>query len=394
MIRILKNKRNVSKNKQPSRIPRATKLGLVLAGTLAASAAAHAQSNVTLYGILSVGVVYTNNATGHSQTQMMSGPQQNPRFGIRGTEDLGSGLSALFVLENGFSMTNGAALQGGRMFGRQAYVGLSSRQMGTVTFGRQYDEVAHNTAVFQSGVVFGAFGAHVGDNDNIFNTFRLNNSARYESPDIHGLQFAGQYAFSNAAGNFSGNSAWSVGSAYKLPSAQFSAAYTKLRYPEDPENLSGAVDNNGYGLTSPFLQSPVSRAAVNGQGILATAASYTFGTWTAAAIYSNTSFSYLDHTGLRLQNFEVSLRKFLTPAFLVGAGYVYTMGKYNANDEKLHYHQVNLGTDYFLSKRTDVYLDAIYQRAGGGAQVAQIFTLSPSTSKSQLAVILGMRHKF
>jgi predicted porin len=63
------------------------------------------------------------------------------RWGLRGAEDLGGGLKAIFVLENGFSVQNGRLAQDGREFGRQAYVGVGSTQFGTVTLGRQYDSL-------------------------------------------------------------------------------------------------------------------------------------------------------------------------------------------------------------------------------------------------------------
>ena len=69
----------------------------------------------------------------------VNGPMQTPRWGLRGVEDLGDGLSTVFVMESGFSMTNGTASQNGRMFGRQVYVGLQSNDYGTITLGRQYD---------------------------------------------------------------------------------------------------------------------------------------------------------------------------------------------------------------------------------------------------------------
>jgi predicted porin len=111
---------------------------------------AHAQSNVTLYGIIDTGVNYTNNVQtaktatglkGGSQVAMIEGGSaglQGSRWGLRGTEDLGGGLKSLFVLESGFYSNNGALTQGGAMFGRQAYVGLSN-SIGTLTLGRQYD---------------------------------------------------------------------------------------------------------------------------------------------------------------------------------------------------------------------------------------------------------------
>ena len=68
------------------------------------------------------GIDYTNNVGGHSAWQMASGFAQGSRWGLKGTEDPGGGYSALFQLENGFNVNNGTLAQGGRMFGRQAYV--------------------------------------------------------------------------------------------------------------------------------------------------------------------------------------------------------------------------------------------------------------------------------
>lgn len=68
---------------------------------------AHAQSSVTLYGLIDAGIVYTNNANGASLWRLNSGTVNGSRVGFRGTEDLGGGLKALFVLENGFNVNNG-----------------------------------------------------------------------------------------------------------------------------------------------------------------------------------------------------------------------------------------------------------------------------------------------
>jgi predicted porin len=55
---------------------------------------------------------------------------------------------------------------------------------------------------------------------------------------------------------------------------------------------------------------------------------------------------------------------------------------------------VNTGVDYLLSKRTDLFLVGIYQKAAGDAQYAQIYSLSPSTTKSQVSAVIGLRHKW
>ncbi|VVE55241.1 porin [Pandoraea capi] len=70
---------------------------------------------------------------------MVTGNGLGTRWGLTGTEDPGGGLQSVFKLENGFDSTNGRLLQGSREFGRQAYVGLTSREWGAVLIGRQYD---------------------------------------------------------------------------------------------------------------------------------------------------------------------------------------------------------------------------------------------------------------
>lgn len=75
---------------------------------LVAAGHAHAQSSVTLYGVIDDGLNYTSNARGHSAYAMVSGDSNASNFGLKGSEDLGGGLSAIFTLENGFNANNGA----------------------------------------------------------------------------------------------------------------------------------------------------------------------------------------------------------------------------------------------------------------------------------------------
>ncbi|CUI37738.1 Outer membrane porin protein BP0840 precursor [Achromobacter xylosoxidans] len=105
-----------------------------------ALAATATSSSVQLYGLVDTGLQYLSNGpSGNSKTGMSTGNLSGSRWGLRGTEDLGDDLSTVFVLENGFDSGNGTTMQGGRLFGRQAYVGLSSKSLGRLTLGR------HNT---------------------------------------------------------------------------------------------------------------------------------------------------------------------------------------------------------------------------------------------------------
>lgn len=111
---------------------------LALVGSLAAHSAM-AQSQVSIYGVLDGGLVYTtnSNAAGDSVTKVPGLTGSVPsRLGFRGAEDLGGGLQAVFVLETGLNLDTGTMGQGNRLFGRQAYIGLKNAY-GTIMLGRQ-----------------------------------------------------------------------------------------------------------------------------------------------------------------------------------------------------------------------------------------------------------------
>ena len=111
---------------------------MALLGACACSTT-YAHSSVTLYGVLDTSVAYTGNvnAAGDSQVKIPTLTGSLPsRLGIKGVEDLGGGLQAVFALESGFGVDTGALGQGGRLFGRQSWVGLKGR-FGSVMLGRQ-----------------------------------------------------------------------------------------------------------------------------------------------------------------------------------------------------------------------------------------------------------------
>jgi predicted porin len=109
---------------------------------LCSASAAQAQG-VSIYGVVDTGVERVTNvgATQATVIRMPTITGSSPsRIGFRGTEDLGGGLKTNFVIESGFGPDSGVLNQGGRMFGRQAYVGLSG-PWGALTLGRQYSQI-------------------------------------------------------------------------------------------------------------------------------------------------------------------------------------------------------------------------------------------------------------
>ncbi|AWP68613.1 porin [Bordetella holmesii] len=102
--------------------------------------AAQAADSVTLYGLIDAGIGYEQvkfNGDKQSRFGAVQGVSSGSRFGMRGVEDLGDGLRAVFNLEAGFGPLNGNSQQNGRLFGRQATVGLDSDYWGRLEFGRQ-----------------------------------------------------------------------------------------------------------------------------------------------------------------------------------------------------------------------------------------------------------------
>jgi len=386
---------------------------LALAALGAFAGVAHAQSSVTLYGIVDVGINMNTNSGGYHKYDMSSGVMQGSRFGLRGTEDLGGGLKALFVLENGFDVTNGKLGQGGLMFGRQAYVGLSS-QFGTVTLGRQYDSVVDYVGPFEAGDQWGGYiAAHPGDIDNFNNAYRTNNTIKFTSANYGGLTFGGTYSLGGQAGNFSGNQIWSLGAGYNNGPLQLGVGYLNARTPA----ASGGMFNNGGTITAPnaAVTSPVYGAytSANTYQVVGAGGAYTFGAATIGLTYSNIRFGNLGTTFAQpsvrgqtatFNNGEVNFKYQLTPALLVGAAYDYTRGASIEGASTAQYHQGSLGVDYFLSKRTDVYVIGVYQHAlgevlnaaGNGvvAATAGINGLTGSTSANQFTARVGIRHKF
>ncbi|MGF6756543.1 porin [Paraburkholderia sp. GAS334] len=394
-------------------------LALAALGTFAG--VAHAQSSVTLYGIIDEGFNWTQNSGGSHLYNLTSGVLQGSRFGLRGTEDLGGGLKAIFVLENGFNLSNGALGQAnkgssqGLMFGRQAYVGLSS-QFGTVTLGRQYDSVVDYVGPLEAGDQWGGYiVAHPGDLDNFNNAYRVNNAIKFTSANYAGFTFGGVYSLGGIAGAYSRNQLFSVGAGYNNGPLVLGVAYLNARNPNN-----GFFGDNGQSTpatTTNFISSPVysGYASANTYQVIGAGGAYTFGAATIGATYSNVQFLGLGNASsgpnpggfknsAKFNNGEINFKYQLTPALLVGAAFDYTdassVDRNNGtNTGGAKYFQYALGSDYFLSKRTDVYIVGVYQKASGtdsngGAAVAAINNLTPSKSNTQVTARVGIRHKF
>ncbi|WP_133647347.1 porin [Paraburkholderia flava] len=379
---------------------------LALAALGAFAGVAHAQSSVTLYGIIDEGFNINTNAGGKHLYNLSSGVLQGSRWGLRGTEDLGGGLKAVFVLENGFDVNTGKLGQGGLMFGRQAYVGLSS-PYGTVTAGRQYDSVVDYVGPLEAGDQWGGYiAAHPGDLDNFNNAYRVDNAVKFTSANYGGLTFGGLYSFGGVAGSFSRNQTFSLGAGYNNGPLVLGVGYLNARNPSSATGLFG----NNTTSTAASVTTPVyaGYASANTYQVIGAGGAYTFGAATIGATYSNIKFmnftagAFANQTAT-FNNAELNFKYQLTPALVLGAAYDFTKGSSISGGSAAKYHQFSLGSDYFLSKRTDVYLIGVFQHASGDTLTADgkvieadaaINGLSPSSNRNQLTARVGIRHKF
>ncbi|MFT4068070.1 porin [Paraburkholderia sp.] len=179
--------------------------GILLAGVI--PTVASAQSSVTLYGVTDVFIANFRQGS-QNATSMNSGGGMGSRWGLRGVEDLGGGIQAIFVLESGFNVNNGTLGQGGALFGRQAFVGLRSDTLGTLRFGRLqtpgYDWSLNYDAIGLPSV--GVLGTLAGGDPRTwaFNPFtdpaRVNNGIQYTSPTWHSLTLSAVHSLSGNAG--------------------------------------------------------------------------------------------------------------------------------------------------------------------------------------------------
>ncbi|WP_322050080.1 porin [Paraburkholderia bannensis] len=177
-----------------------------LIGALLPCAAAQAQSSVTLYGVADVFYGYFKNST-TSASSLNSGGAGGSRWGLRVKEDLGGGLSAIAVLESGFNINNGTSGEGGRLFGRQSYVGVDS-PWGSLIAGRLQTEgytwgVTFDPILMAAGSVLGSI---TGEEPRpwIFNPLldpaREDNAVQYASPTWHGISGTLGYSFGSNQG--------------------------------------------------------------------------------------------------------------------------------------------------------------------------------------------------
>jgi len=392
---------------------------LAVAAMTAFAGAAQAQSSVTVYGILDMGYIGTNTrgvtGTGTSPNmktntnQFGNSAEQSSRLGFRGTEDLGGGSSAFFTAEfNLFgtgnslsqetsfrSTTSGTGSTISGLQSRQAFVGLKKNGLGQFSIGNQYTmihEAVGATDPGQQNNVVGSAIYPVAANGTDLTTgaytTRAANALVVKSDNFAGFSAKALYNLSQADSSSNGSNA---------------AATT---------TGGGNVNNNGWGLGADYTwkkllvtanyQSFINRTTNGGfttalnsnDNQTYVGATYDFGILKAYAGWVNRKITTTNSLTAERTAQQIGVRSFVTPTIETWASV--GNGRFSSNTQSgtlapaanpasANFTAYQLGSNYWLSKRTNLY--AIF----GSSQQSSSATI-PSEGANQYAV--GLRHTF
>jgi predicted porin len=361
---------------------------LVRRGSLAlllAAGTAHAQSSVTLYGIVDTGIEYVNNiGAAHQSVWRMPTITGNfpSRWGLTGEEDIGGGNKAIFTLESGFAPSTGTLNQAGRLFGRQSFVGLSTN-WGVLSFGRQY---AMSYWVFVGSDVMGPNAYTAFALDPYLAQARVDNSVAYRVK-FNGFDFGATYSFGRdtapaPAGSNCGSRAPSDANACRDYSAMLRYDGGSWGVSTSYEKIYGGPGATG-GLTSSKLTD--SRLTLNAYGKIQ---GLTIGGGFVRRINDG---RLIDRQS---DFFYAGVSYWITPVlqFVVDGGQL----AYKDTDDTSRVVAARLS--YLLSKRTQLYVSGGHVWNGGNATVTVSGGVAagsdPAPGQGQSGFIVGMRHNF
>ena len=326
---------------------------------LGAVAPALAQSNVTVYGVADVYLQYGKGD--QTQTRLESGGESGSRLGFKGSEDLGGGLSAMFKLESGIALDTGTVTQGGRMWGRQAFVGLAGG-FGSVSAGRQY--TPHFTTIDDADPFGTGAGSAASSGIVTILATRADNSIVYSAPKLGPVSIS-----------LLGSLGEGVTGRFYSANAQYSA------------------DKLDIGLAF-ARQEHFARGEVNASAVILTGA-YDFGAFkVTGGVQSVKNLT-------RAANTDDDRNEFFGGVLVpIGSGTL-TAGAGTGKTKKVggsKATQLSLGYDHSLSKRTNLYVIATGIDNGRvAAYTADAATGSGppvSAGNDVRALLIGVRHRF
>ncbi len=353
----------------------------VLALIYPLSAAAQTAAQTQVYGLLDAGVVAERGCGGAcAHTRLDSGIASGSRLGVRGREELGGGTAAVYTLEAGMLNDSGGADQNGKLFGRQAYVGLDG-PLGMVTLGRQYNLV-YETLI---DVADPFHGGMAGSAANLvsYTTQRYDNTIKYQSPRSRGgWTGAAIYSFGESPYNSKLNRAYGATIGYANGAATLRITHQRK------DNL---LDANG---TTPAVDQSASNTLV--------AANLDFGRFVAYAAYGHSRgdgsspWDMSNPYGAVVQSMPSNNSRDVLLGIAVPMGATTWLASYIHKDDRgganRDADQFAVGASYALSRRTGFYASfaRIQNRNGAGYTVGN----ASSAGHGDRAITVGLRHAF
>ncbi|MFM0079040.1 porin [Paraburkholderia sediminicola] len=378
-----------------------TAISFISAATIVGGWCSTAQAqSVTLYGIVDTGVEYIHNANpaGHSLVRIPPLTGESPsRWGLKGVEPLGNGYKAIFAFENGFTVGTGNSGQGGRLFGRQALVGIDG-PLGVLTFGRQYSMLlwASLYADFIGPNIYGSASL-----DTWLAAPRTDNSVAYRK-SMNGLTVGGSYSFGRDASPTGGSNTPGEGSCAGSIAGNFTACRewsALLQYDANNWGVATAYDrqNGGPGSAVNLFNgiAPLAMtSSSNSDSRLVVDGYLKFEKFMFGAMWINrrVEVNSMSTPSVTSNQFVIEGQYKLTP-FLVFDGLVQRIGD---SQQDTRATMQLLRATYLLSVRTSVYAQiAFLQNSRNGAySIVSAGGAVPAKGTNQSAGMIGIRHFF
>ena len=423
---------------------------LAVAALGAFASAAQAQSSVTVYGILDVGYIGGSSRASSSATTTNGGntkvttnkfgqsAESTSRLGFKGTEDLGGGTSAFFTAEfqlypedqtlSGNSSSAATAASGttttnqtGGLLNRQTFVGLKKNGIGQTAFGTQY------TPVFNAGANTNPNGQNNMIGDLVYagspeisssngagattnsQTNRTSNTWTAQTDNFGGFTGSVMYTLNNTntssaantagqvtAGGNNNSSGWGLGADFTYNKFYVTAAYQALKQLTSATN-NGVTATTGLSVVPAEWKGAQPAAGVAGSAVnvqdnqFLAGATYDFGILKAYAQYISRKATATASSNFYVKRSaeQIGVRSYITPTIEAWASG--SLGRYTAfgvNQPTANMNAWQLGSNYYLSKRTNLY--AIY----GQQIISNSATAAATVSGSASNYAIGVRHTF
>lgn len=357
---------------------------ILAAASMLVAGSAAAQTSVTLYGIADVGIEYANHQVGggNSVVRVSSGNLAGSRWGLRGTEDLGRGLKALFSLESGFDIDTGKSGQGNRLFGRQAFVGLQ-HQYGTLTLGRHIAPFYEFGVIYDPMIIAPKYGLLTQD---IGFVGRADNSVKY----------TGNFGGWTAVALYSTGADSNVAGGSEVPgNSKLGREYSgRISYDGGPFSVGVVYDETNVGTVTSNPDAKLRRASVAGLYVIGNARAYVGYRWARGYDGATLQGAQTGNGNQGSNLYWAGLQYQLTSALSMAAAAYYQDFKNTGSDPWLF----SALLDYTLSKRTDLYAAVGYTKNKGNSSLglsagaSGFGNTNPGTN--QFGATVGIRHKF